>query len=149
MAESYFYAVLVGVALGFVYDLFRLFRFVTYDKFFFDFLFWILTSIVTFCYLLVFNNGSVRAVYILLIFIGFVFYILTLGYVTKPLEIKIAKMMKNQLKKIKQLLKSFKKVLQSLHNIYYNTKVSFKRFFKMKSKGDTDDQADGLKEEVI
>lgn len=87
--------------------------------------------------------------YTVLIFIGFVFYILTFGYVTKPLEIKIAKKIKNKLKKTKQLLKSLKKVLQSLHNIYYNIKVSFKRFFKVKSKGDTDDQADGIKEEVI
>ncbi len=149
MAEAYFYAVFVGVALGFAYDLFRLFRFALNDNFFFDFFFWILTSVVTFCYLLIFNNGSVRAMYTVLIFIGFVFYILTFGYVTKPLEIKIAKKIKNKLKKTKQLLKSLKKVLQSLHNIYYNIKVSFKRFFKVKSKGDTDDQADGIKEEVI
>lgn len=93
-----------------------------------------LTSIVVFCYLLIFNNGSIRAIYIVLIFIGFVLYIFTLGYVTKPLEMKIAKKMKFCRKKVKKVLKSFKKVLQSIYNIYYNITERMKRILNSKAK---------------
>lgn len=148
VAESYFYAVLLGLALGFVYDVFRLFRLTINDKFFFDFIFWMLTSIVAFCYLLIFNNGSIRAIYIVLIFIGFVLYIFTLGYVTKPLEMKIAKKMKFCRKKVKKVLKSFKKVLQSIYNIYYNITERMKKIFKFKGKGDNNGSENDI-EEVI
>lgn len=107
-----------------------------------------LTSIVVFCYLLIFNNGSIRAIYIVLIFIGFVLYIFTLGYVTKPLEMKIAKKMKFCRKKVKKVLKSFKKVLQSIYNIYYNITERMKRIFKFKGKGDNNGSENDI-EEVI
>lgn len=149
MAEACFYAVLVGVSLGFVYDVFRLFRLALNDKFFFDLIFWLLTSIVVFCYLLVFNNGNIRALYVLMLFIGFLLYIMTLGYVTKPVEIKIAKKIKTAVKKIKQSSKNFKKVLQSLYNIYYNIGVSLRGLFKVKSKGDKNERENSVSEEII
>lgn len=136
MGEDLFYAVLVGVSLGFLFDIFRLPRLVLNDKFFFDFLFWIISSIVVFCYFLIFNDGNLRMINFLLVFIGFLFYTFTVGYMTKFVEIKIAKKIKFWLKKVKIMLKSFKKVLQSLYNIYYNIITRIKMSFHKKGKGD-------------
>ncbi len=128
MAENIFYAVLVGGVLGLLFDFFRLPRLIFNDKFFFDFLFWIVSAFTVFCYLLIFNSGSIRMIYLLFIFLGFLLVIFTLGYVTKPIQEAIAK-------KIKKWLKSFKKVLQKLYNILYNIKANVKAFVKKKFKG--------------
>lgn len=129
MAESLFYAVILGAALGVIFDFFRLLRFVFNDKFFFDLLFWIISAIAVFCYLLVFNDGNIRAIYFLFILSGFLLVLFSLGSVTKPIQLKIAE-------KIKKQLKSFKKVLQKIYNIYYNIKVKLKTLFNRKFKGD-------------
>lgn len=117
MAEGLFYALLTGVLLGAVYDVFRFFRLIFNSNFILDFLFWILTAFAVFSFLLIFNNGEIRGIYLLLFFAGFVFYILTLGYVTKSIEVKFAKMVKIRLKKVKNKLKSFKKVLHFVNDV--------------------------------
>lgn len=128
MAEPLFYAVLLGIILGILFDVFRFPRLVLRDKFFFDFLFWIISGIVVFCYLLIFNNGDVRAIYLLFILLGFLLVTFTLGYVTKPIQQKLAN-------KIRKRIKSFKKVLQKLHSIYYNIKAKSGALTKRKFKG--------------
>ena len=75
-----------------------------------------------------------------LIFIGFLLYTFTLGYVTKAIEIKLSKKIKIQLNKVKNVLKSFKKVLHSSHSIYYNIVARMKRIFGRKNKGDDYDR---------
>ncbi|MCH5321490.1 MAG: spore cortex biosynthesis protein YabQ [Eubacterium sp.] len=140
MGEDLFYAVLVGASLGFLFDFFRLPRLVFNDRFFFDFLFWIISGVVVFCYYLIFNSGSIRIINFILIFIGFLLYTFTLGYVTKSIEIKLAKKIKFWLKKVKNRIKSFKKVLQSLYNIYYNIVARVKNAFHKKGKGDGYDE---------
>lgn len=136
MGESLFYAVLLGAVLGLVYDLFRLPRLVFNDRFFFDFLFWIISAVAVFCYYLIFNSGAIRMLNLLFIAAGFLLYIFTLGYVTEPVEVKLSQSVKIQLKKVKNAVKSFKKVLQSLYNIYYNIISRVKKFFRKKNKGD-------------
>ncbi|MGN1329258.1 MAG: spore cortex biosynthesis protein YabQ [Eubacterium sp.] len=138
MAEGLFYALLTGIVLGVVYDIFRFFRLTFNSNFFLDFLFWILTAFATFSFLLVFNNGEIRAIYFLLFFVGFVFYIFTLGYVTKGVEEKFAKLVKIWLKKVKNKLKSFKKVLHFVNDVYYNIKVKVLKLFGKKTVGDKD-----------
>lgn len=133
MGEALFYAVLLGAALGFVFDFFRLPRLVFNDKFFFDFLFWIISAISVFCYYLIFNSGEIRMLNMIFIFIGFLLYTFTLGYVTKSIEIRLSKKIKIQLKNV---TKSLKKVLHSIYNIYYNIAVHIKKAFGRKSKGD-------------
>ncbi|MGN0536243.1 MAG: spore cortex biosynthesis protein YabQ [Eubacterium sp.] len=128
MAEALFYAVLTGGALGLLFDALRFSRLLFNDKFFFDFFFWIISSIVVFCYLLVFNNGSIRAVYLAFILLGFLAVIFSLGYATKPVQQRLAK-------KIKIRLKKLKKVLQKLYNILYNIKVKSVGLSKRKLKG--------------
>lgn len=134
-----FYAVLTGGALGLLFDALRFFRLLFNDKFFFDFFFWIISSVVVFCYLLVFNNGSIRAVYLGFILIGFLAIIFTLGYATKPLQQHLAK-------KIKIRLKKLKKVLQKISNILYNIKVSLVDLSKRKFKGGKDGKGKKQKE---
>lgn len=128
MAESLFYAVIVGMVLALLYDFFRFFRLVFNDKFFLDFIFWMISAVVTFCYLLIFNNGEIRALYLILIFVGFTAVTLCLRFISKPVQQKLAK-------KIKNRLKSFKKVLQNRCTIYYN-KLKYAKNFKAKLKGD-------------
>ena len=138
MAEALFYAVFVGVGLGVLFDFFRLPRLVLGDRFFFDLLFWLISSIVVFCYLLIFNNGSVRVIYLLFILLGFLFFTFTVGSYTKEMHISLAK-------KIKIRLKSFKKVLQKIYNIYYNIKENWRSIKARRLKGDKNGK--GSKEE--
>lgn len=138
MAESLFYAVIVGMALALLYDFFRFFRLVFNDRFFLDFIFWIISAMVTFCYLLIFNNGEIRAIYFVLIFVGFASITLCLGYVSKPIQQKLAK-------KIKIRLKSFKKVLQNRCIIYYN-KIKCAKGLKAKPEGDKNGKGNRKKE---
>ena len=84
----------------------------------------------------------------LLIFIGFLLYTFTLGYVTKNIEVRLAKKIKFWLKRVKNRIKSFKKVLQSFYNIYYNITARMKKVFHKKGKGDGyDDYYKGNEEE--
>lgn len=140
MAEGLYFALLTGILLGVLYDVFRFFRLTFNSNFLLDFLFWIVTAFAVFSFLLIFNNGEIRGIYFVLIFAGFVFYILTLGYVTKNIEMKFAKKVKIQLKKMKNKLKSFKKVLHFVNDIYYNIKDVVRKPFRKKTAGDNDDE---------
>ena len=149
MGESLFYAVLVGAALGLFYDFLRLFRLVLNDKFVLDFFFWLVSSIVVFCYFLIFNSGALRMINFIAVFIGFLLYIFTLGYATKQLETKLAKKLRLGLKKMKKRLKSFKKVLQSKRIIYYNIIANMKKHFSRKSKDDSHERENEKNEEEL
>lgn len=149
MGESLFYAVLLGGILGVFYDFLRLFRLALNDKFFLDFIFWLVSSIVVFCYFLIFNSGALRMINFIAVFIGFLLYIFTLGYATKQLETKLAKKLRLSLKKVKNRLKSFKKVLQSKSNIYYNIIANTKVHFNRKNKGDSHDRENEKTEEEL
>ena len=139
MAEPLFYAVILGFTLGILCDVFRFPRLVFLDKLFFDFLFWIISGIAVFCYLLIFNNGDVRAIYLLFILLGFLLVTFTLGYVTNPIQQKLAN-------KIRKSLKSLKKVLQKMRSIYYNIKAKSGAITKKKFKGDKNGKGSRKKE---
>lgn len=79
-------------------------------------------------------------VYFVLFFVGFVLVTLTLGYATKPLQKKIAKKVKNQ-------LKSFKKVLQNMRVVYYN-KMKRKRRTAAEKKDDKNGKKNKQKNEL-
>ena len=127
MAEALFYALVLGVFIGAIYDFLRLLRLVFSSRFFIDFFFWIICAFAVFSYLLIYSSGELRAIYFVFILIGFILYMFTLGSVTKRWEMNLAKKIKNRLKKIKNKiknkLKKFKKVLQSTKNLYYNRKI--------------------------
>lgn len=146
MAEQLFYAVLTGGVLAVLYDFFRFFRIVFNDKFILDFLFWIIAAFSVYSYMLIFCEGKIRSIVFIFIFIGFALYIMTLGYVTKNMEMKIGKKMKNRLKKLKYKLKSFKKVLHYPRNIYYNITKHRNSASKRNSEGEDDEKGNGQKE---
>lgn len=127
MAEALFYAFFVGIGLGFLYDLMRLFRLSFGASLFFDLLFWLVTSFVSFSYLLVFNDGAIKGVLLAFIFAGFIVYIATLSKLSLPIEKAMAKKVKNRLKKVKKSLENFKKVLQLPRPLYYNIKKVIKK----------------------
>ena len=64
MGEALFYAFFVGIGFGIYYDILRLFRLTVGFDLFFDLLFWVSCSFVTFSYLLIFNNGEIRWIYL-------------------------------------------------------------------------------------
>lgn len=130
MADDLFYALLAGIILGAFYDWLRLFRLVFNRHLFLDLFFWCTSAFAVFSYLLIFNNGSIRVIYLLFIFAGFSVYIFTLGYVTEKIELKLSQKIKFWFKKIKNRLKSFKKVLQSVNSLYYNIKAKLFKFHK-------------------
>ena len=120
MGEALFYAFFVGIGFGIYYDILRLFRLTVGLDLFFDLLFWVSCSFVTFSYLLIFNNGEIRWIYLVTILVGFLVYILSFGKLFLPIQKTIAK-------KVKIRLKNFKKVLQLPYLLYYNIKVKFKK----------------------
>lgn len=129
MGEALFYAFFVGIGFGIYYDILRLFRLTVGLDLFFDFLFWVSCSFVTFSYLLIFNNGEIRWIYLVTILVGFLAYILSFGKLFLPIQKTIAK-------KVKIRLKKFKKVLQLPYLLYYNIKVKFKKPNHKKYEGD-------------
>lgn len=129
MGEALFYAFFVGIGFGIYYDILRLFRLTVGLDLFFDLLFWVSCSFVTFSYLLIFNNGEIRWIYLVTILVGFLVYILSFGKLFLPVQKTIAKKVKIQLKK-------FKKVLQLPYLLYYNIKVKFKKPNHKKYEGD-------------
>lgn len=129
MGEALFYAFFVGIGFGIYYDILRLFRLTVGLDLFFDLLFWVSCSFVTFSYLLIFNNGEIRWIYLVTILVGFLMYILSFGKLFLPIQKTIAK-------KVKIRLKKFKKVLQLPYLLYYNIKVMFKKPNHKKYEGD-------------
>lgn len=129
MGEALFYAFFVGIGFGIYYDILRLFRLTVGLDLFFDLLFWVSCSFVTFSYLLIFNNGEIRWIYLVTILVGFLVYILSFGKLFLPIQKTIAK-------KVKIRLKKFKKVLQLPYLLYYNIKVNFKKPNHKKYEGD-------------
>lgn len=129
MGEALFYAFFVGIGFGIYYDILRLFRLTVGLDLFFDLLFWVSCSFVTFSYLFIFNNGEIRWIYLVTILVGFLVYILSFGKLFLPIQKTIAK-------KVKIRLKKFKKVLQLPYLLYYNIKVKFKKPNHKKYEGD-------------
>lgn len=136
MAEALFYAFFVGTGLGFLYDLMRFFRLSFGGSLFFDLLFWLITSFVSFSYLLIFNDGAIKGIFLAFIFVGFTVYIISMGKISLPLEKRIAKKVKIRLKKVKKSLENFKKVLQLPRMLYYNIKEIIKKPNCKKYEGD-------------
>lgn len=103
---------------------------------FFDLLFWLITSFVSFSYLLIFNDGAIKGIFLAFIFVGFTVYIISMGKISLPLEKRIAKKVKIRLKKVKKSLENFKKVLQFPRMLYYNIKEIIKKPNRKKYEGD-------------
>lgn len=78
-------AVLIGFALGAVYDIFRMLRVITRcgraAVFFFDIVYWLICAAVTFAFLLLQNDGKLRTLAIVSEVAGAVLYYYTVGVI--------------------------------------------------------------------
>lgn len=133
MGEALFYAFFLGLGFAVFYDLLRLFRLLFGTALVFDLIFWIVCAIVSFSYLLIFNNGEIRWMYFAALLAGFFLYFLLFGKITLLLEKRIAK-------KVKIRLKKFKKVLQLPSVIYYNIKAKLRKPNHKEYEGDEFDK---------
>lgn len=97
-ASIFLITVCVGFFIGFVYDLFRIFRktlkhpniFIQFE----DLLYWVFVSLVMYYILLNKNYGEVRAFSIIGAFIGMIVYFLTLSQIFLPITVKIIEFVK-------------------------------------------------------
>ncbi len=90
--------ILVGIAIGFLFDCFRILRksfktadWITYIQ---DIIFWILTGIIILFSIFKFNNGEIRSYIILGIFFGFLIYILTISRVIVKYSVRVIQLVK-------------------------------------------------------
>lgn len=125
MAEQIFAFFCVGVLLAVLYDIFTFFRCLLPTKvccFIIDFIYFVPAAVITFIFLLSYNNGQSRAIYYAAIFCGFILYILTFYRLTFRLWKKLAQIIRTA---VLFICKIIKKLLQSLSKLYYNIKKIF------------------------
>lgn len=97
---SFLYSIIMGLALGIIYDLFKLdrniFKRSTVYIFVSDVLFWVISAFVLFSFCIVFSNGQIRGFIILGALLGFMIFRLTLSrlfwYFFKPIKKIIQKL---------------------------------------------------------
>lgn len=79
----FWYSIVVGLGLGFLYDLFKfdrtLFKRSKFFVFICDILFWIISAFIVFSFCVVFSNGQIRGYILLGCLLGFLIYKLTLS----------------------------------------------------------------------
>ncbi len=109
------YAILLGMAGAFVYDVLRIFRRVLKRGVFLtglgDILYWCLMAVITFIYLYQVNGGVVRFYIIVLIFLGMIMWEVAIGrYMVQFVSKILKKILKIAHKYLKKLIKPFKMV---------------------------------------
>ena len=97
-----------GIIIGFIFDMFRVFRKSFRHKDYIiniqDVLFWICTGIILLYSSFTFNDGELRLFMILSAFLGFVIYLLTLSKIIININVKIVLFVKKILGKIIKLI---------------------------------------------
>lgn len=101
----FLYSCLLGITLGFLYDVFRIIRMIINSRsimiFFQDILYFILSGIITFIFILGFNSGDSRFYILAGEGIGWIAYHITIGEIIYRLSNKTVKTFKNLLVKLK------------------------------------------------
>ena len=104
----------LGVALGFMYDLFRIIRMIINPKnigvFIQDVIYFILSGVITFLFVLCFNNGESRFYILAGEGIGWIVYHVTLGNSIYKTSGKFVKIIRNKIFAIGGNLKTFFKL---------------------------------------
>ncbi len=81
--QVFFGAIILGAVFGVLYDIFRIIRLMFFKSpvavFVEDILFWLLVTIITFFFTILFNNGELRLSLIICETLGFLIYYFTLG----------------------------------------------------------------------
>lgn len=104
----------LGIALGFMYDLFRIIRMIINPKnigiFIQDVIYFILSGIITFLFVLCFNNGESRFYILAGEGIGWIAYHVTLGNYIYKASGKFVKIVRNKIFAVGGSLKTFFKL---------------------------------------
>ena len=133
MAQNQAYLFLVfsltGVAIGILFDFFRILRrtiktsnIITYIE---DVLFWILTGLLILYNIWYFNNGEIRIFMFLGIIMGILIYMSTLSNILIKISLKILRVIINVLElPFKTIIGIFSKIFTSLRTFF--TKITKK-----------------------
>ena len=141
-----FYALVAGIVVAFIYDLFRIKRKVVKSNVIIialeDLIYWIIASIVLFLSIYASNDGESRGFAVIGFFLGALLYFLLLSRIVIFILIKILKAIKNVLSKFFQiLLYPFKTAIKLLiipsKKLYHKTleltkKISIDNIFREK-----------------
>ena len=114
-----FYALVAGIVVAFIYDLFRIKRKVVKSNVIIialeDLIYWIIASIVLFLSIYASNDGELRGFAVIGFFSGALLYFLLLSRTVTFILIKILKAIKNALTKVFYIvLYPFKTAIKSL-----------------------------------
>lgn len=125
-------AITIGFAMGFFYDIIRIFRNIVFHGNILihieDIIYWIFMSIAIFLIILYVNNGEIRAFFVIGIILGMLFYFFTISKLFIKVSNKILFIIKRIIKFIIEcILTPFKIVLNILRTIL---RPIFKVFYK-------------------
>ena len=117
--QIFWYSLVLGLILGMIYDIFKLFRLVFNSKkwsiFFQDILYFIIISLITFFFIIIFNKGEIRYYILIGQFIGWGIYYISCGRI-------VYKYSKNFLRIIKKCFCI----------LFYPLRVIFNKLYKIK-----------------
>ncbi len=117
--QIFWYSFTLGLILGVIYDIFRIFRLVFNSKkwgiFFQDMLYFIIISLITFFFIIIFNKGKIRYYILIGQFIGWGIYYISLGRI------------------VYKYSKIFLRVIKNFFSfLFYPLKVIFNKLSKIK-----------------
>ena len=115
--QVFWYAVLLGLFSGFIYDVFRIIRLAFNSKrwsiFFQDILYFVIMALITFFFTIIFNNGEIRYYILAGQFIGWIAYYISVGRVVYKYSKSVLRFIKRVLGTLCYPLKSiFHKLLK-------------------------------------
>lgn len=123
--QIFLYSCVLGVILGILYDVFRIVRLAIrwniWQVFLQDILYFVICGILTFIFLLMFNNGVIRIYVLCGECLGWAAYYITLGKLIYRCSSRIINYVKQILKKVfsvilNPIFKIFKKVKCKIYN---------------------------------
>jgi spore cortex biosynthesis protein YabQ len=132
-------ACLFGMALGAIYDVFRIFRIaIPCGKiviFIQDIIFWILCAVLSFLFMLYTNNGEIRFFYIFGECLGFCIYYFTIGILIFNSAKAITQFIKKLLMVFARfVLKPIWKLIVIIFSLIFKLLANIKNFMKNKAK---------------
>ena len=106
--QIFWYACILGIIMGIIYDVFRIIRLLVswkdWQVFIQDIVYFFIVGISTFLFALAYNKGDVRAYLIVGEIIGWIIYYITIGEIVYRFSEAIAKFIKKILMKFTKLI---------------------------------------------
>lgn len=129
-ANTFVIFVILGFVSAFLYDIFKIIRYIKKQKFItvliLDISYFVILSVVFFCFFLLRTNGEIRAFAMVGAGLGFLLFKLTLSKVISLLNKPILKFCEF----LKKFLKKLLKPLATMRKIVYNRHIKIKRKLK-------------------